>query len=179
MVEFLIIAPVLLFLCFGTLQLVLLYQAKATLDVAVLEAAREGAVNHGSLAAMQSGLARGLAPLYAHQSTAQEVQAAKDKAMIDVTDSTHITTVSPTDAMMQDFGRLRSYPEEGAAYIEIPNDTLLYRDPNTGSRSKIGIQDANLLKIRVHYCYDMYVPLVNKVIYYATNVIGNIAPWAF
>ncbi|MDT8839814.1 pilus assembly protein [Paraburkholderia fungorum] len=174
MVEFLIIAPVLLFLCFGTLQLVLLYQAKATLDVAVLEAAREGAVNHGSLAAMQSGLARGLAPLYAHQSTAQEVQAAKDKAMIDVTDSTHITTVSPTDAMMQDFGRLRSYPEEGAAYIEIPNDTLLYRDPNTGSRSKIGIQDANLLKIRVHYCYDMYVPLVNKVIYYATNVIGNI-----
>src|SRR5690348_5711575 len=65
MTELLVAAPLLLFFGFVTVQLVLLYQAKSTLDVAVLEAAREGAVNHGSMNAIQAGLARGLTPLYA------------------------------------------------------------------------------------------------------------------
>src|SRR5262249_26608619 len=78
--------------------------------------------------------------------------------------------------MFEDFARSRFYPAEGVRYHEIPNDTLMYRNPAPGSHSGVGIQDANLLKIRVHYCYDMYVPLVNKVLYYAVNIIGNVAP---
>jgi Flp pilus assembly protein TadG len=174
MVEFLVVAPLLLFFCFATVQFVLLYQAKSTLDVAALEAAREGAVNHGSLASMQEGLTRGLAPIYARQATAEGVQAAQAKARLDVVNSTRITTVSPTAAMVQDFAQSRYYPEEEASYSEIPNDTLMYRDATAARNSGVNIQDANLLKIRVHYCYSMYVPLVNKVLYYAVNVIGNI-----
>lgn len=41
-VEFIVIAPLLLFFCLGILQFALLYQAKATLDYATLQAAREG-----------------------------------------------------------------------------------------------------------------------------------------
>jgi hypothetical protein len=77
--------------------------------------------------------------------------------------------------MVSEFARPRYYPEEGAYEVEIPNDTLMYRSASTDPKaSGVNIQDANLLKIRVHYCYDMYVPLANKAIYYATNIIGGI-----
>ncbi|CAB3755179.1 TadE/TadG family type IV pilus assembly protein [Paraburkholderia humisilvae] len=174
--EFIVIAPVMLFLSFAAVQFVLLYQAKATLDVATLEAARAGAVSHGSMKAMKEGLARGLAPLYARHADGDGVQAALKLAQFDTIQSGLITIVSPTREMTEDFARPRFYPAEGIRYNEIPNDTLMYRNPAAGPRSRVGIQDANLLKIRVHYCYDMYVPLVNKVLYYAVNVIGNVAP---
>lgn len=172
--EFLVVAPALLFFCFGTVQFVLLYQAKSTLDVATLEAAREGAVNHGSLSAMQAGLARGIAPLYARQASAEGVQAAQAKAKLEVAGYSRIQTVNPTGAMIQDFAQSRFDPFDGRRYSEIPNDTLMYRNTLLGPASRANIQDANLLKIRVHYCYDMVVPLVNKVLYYAVNVIGNV-----
>ncbi|HEY3598010.1 MAG TPA: TadE family protein [Paraburkholderia sp.] len=174
--EFLVIAPLLLFFCFATVQFVLLYQAKATLDVATFEAAREGAVKHGSMAAMRAGLARGLTPLYARHADGDGVYAALQRATLDIANASWISIVSPTPEMTRDFARSRVYPDEGRSYDEIPNDTLMYRNSLVGAQSHVGIQDANLLKIRVHYCYEMYVPLVNKVLYYAVNVIGNVAP---
>jgi hypothetical protein len=174
--EFIVIAPLLLFFCFATVQFVLLYQAKATLDVATLEAARAGAVSHGSMAAMQDGLARGLAPLYARRADGDGVEAALRRAQTDAARLSSIAIVNPTREMNADFARPRFYPAEGVSRVEIPNDTLMYRNASPGIRSRVGIQDANLLKIRVHYCYEMYVPLVNKVLYYAVNVIGNVAP---
>ncbi|MBP0594869.1 pilus assembly protein [Paraburkholderia sp. LEh10] len=172
MTELLVAAPLLLFFGFVTVQLVLLYQAKSTLDVAVLEAAREGAVNHGSMNAIQAGLARGLTPLYARRADAPGFQAALLAARRAVAS---IEIVSPTPAMTRDFARPRFYPDEGATHDEIPNDTLMYRDTVRGPESGVNVQDANLLKVRVHYCFDMAVPVANKVLYYATNVIGNIA----
>ncbi|EIF35533.1 TadE-like protein [Burkholderia sp. Ch1-1] len=176
MTEFIIVAPVLLFVCFGILQFVLLYQAKSTLDAAVLEAAREGAVNHGSMQSMRSGLARGLAPIYAHQANAEGVAAALASGQTDAANFSSITVLNPTPAAIQDYSRPRYYADQAATYSEIPNDSLMYRDPSVppGATSHMNIQDANLLKIHVHYCYNMYVPLVNKVIYYAANVIGTI-----
>ncbi|CAD6517406.1 hypothetical protein LMG24235_00952 [Paraburkholderia sabiae] len=175
MTEFLVVAPLLLFFGFVTVQFVLLYQAKSTLDVAVLEAAREGAVNHGSIQAMQAGLARGLAPLYAHRADATGAQAALIAGQRAVSEASSIEIVSPTAAMVRDFARPRFYPGEGIAHDEIPNDTLMYRDTAHGLESDVDVQDANLLKLRVHYCFDLIVPVANKVLYYATNVIGNIA----
>lgn len=176
MTEFIIIAPVLLFVYFGTLQFVLLYQAKSTLDAAVLEAAREGAVNHGSTQAMREGLARGLAPLYARQASVDGAADALAKARVDAVNFSAITVLNPTSAAIQDYARPHYYADEASTYTEIPNDSLMYRDPSIppGATSGVNIQDANLLKIHVHYCYSMYVPLANKVIYYATNVIGSI-----
>ncbi|HEY4296512.1 MAG TPA: TadE family protein [Paraburkholderia sp.] len=176
MAEFIVIAPVLLFVCFGTLQFVLLYQAKSTLDVAALEAVREGAVNHGSMQAMRNGLARGLAPLYARRANADGAAAALSKAQIDAANFSAITVLNPTAAAIQDYSQPRYYADEAATHTEIPNDSLMYRDSSipAGATSGMNIQDANLLKIHVHYCYNMYVPLANKVIYYAANAIGNI-----
>ncbi|WP_239483063.1 TadE family protein [Paraburkholderia sp. C35] len=175
MTEFLVVAPLLLFFGFVTVQMVLLYQAKSTLDVAVLEAAREGAVNHGSMNAMQAGLARGLAPLYARSADATGAQAALLAAQRATADGASIDILSPTAAMMRDFARPHLYAAEGTTHDEIPNDTLMYRDTTHGAESGVNVQDANLLKLRVRYCFDLVVPVANKVLYYATNVIGDIA----
>jgi hypothetical protein len=175
MVEFIIIAPLLLFVCFATIQFVLLYQAKSTLDVAVLEAAREGAVNNGSMKAMRAGLARGLAPLYAHEADASGVSAALAAAQSDAANWAIITVYSPNPLVVNDFARPRFYPDQAVSYTEIPNDSLMYRDSSRlGPLSGVNIQDANLLKVHVHYCYNMYVPFVNKAIYYAVNLIGAV-----
>jgi hypothetical protein len=175
MVEFIIIAPLLLFVCFATIQFVLLYQAKSTLDVAVLEAAREGAVNNGSMKAMRAGLARGLAPLYAHEASSSGAQAALSAAQVDAASLASISILSPNPQMVKDFARPSTYSGQALSFMEIPNDSLMYRDSSQlGPLSGVNIQDANLLKVHVHYCYNMYVPFVNKAIYYAVNVIGNV-----
>nr|WP_246174244.1 TadE/TadG family type IV pilus assembly protein [Paraburkholderia hayleyella] len=175
MTEFIIIAPLLLFFCLAIVQFALMYQAKATLDVAVLEAAREGAVNHGSMRAMQRGLARGLMPLYARTASAEGVAGAARLASLASIHAAVITIVNPTPEAIQAYAVPQRDMATGITYTQIPNDSLAYRN-STPAPGTVSIQDANLLKIRVHYCYPMYVPLVNKVIYYATNMIGNPGP---
>ncbi|TDA47465.1 TadE/TadG family type IV pilus assembly protein [Burkholderia pyrrocinia] len=174
-IEFVIIAPILLFMCLGITQFVLLYQAKATLDSAALEAAREGAVNHATLHSLQVGLARGLAPLYARASTPEGVVAARSIALQVVQQHVNIEVINPTPVQLQEFGQNRYDPATDATVLEIPNELLRYRANEIGPESGTNIQDANLLKIRVHYCYDMYVPFVNRVLYYAINAIGDFA----
>ncbi|MDN7528221.1 TadE/TadG family type IV pilus assembly protein [Burkholderia orbicola] len=175
LVEFVIVAPVLLFFCFGLLQYALMFQAKATLDSAVLEAAREGAVNHAELGPMQRALARGLAPLHAHEATETGAVTARARAIRDVQENARIAIVNPTRAQLDDFGQTRYDPEARKTVREIPNELLRYRRTDIGLASGTSIQDANLLKIRVHYCYDMVVPFVNRVVYYAVNGIGALS----
>lgn len=46
----------------------------------------------------------------------------------------------------------------------IPNDNLMYRDASIGINSSQSIQDANLIKVHVSLCYELLVPLVDRVI---------------
>jgi len=46
----------------------------------------------------------------------------------------------------------------------IPNDNLMYRDASPGLNSLQSIQDANLIKVHVSVCYELMVPLVDRVI---------------
>lgn len=174
MVEFIIVLPILLLLCLGILQFGLLYQAKSTLDYAALQAARAGALNNGKSAAMKSGLARGLAPLYARTASLAGQQLALAASNLDLMKpgSYKIDVINPTSAAMQDFGRTGEYA--GANVQQIPNDTLMFRNTTAGSSSGLTIQDANLLKIRVTYCYEMYVPFANRTIFSLMNKINDI-----
>jgi hypothetical protein len=45
----------------------------------------------------------------------------------------------------------------------IPNDNLEYRTHRAGPASGLSIQDANALKIRVAYAYELKVPLMKAV----------------
>jgi hypothetical protein len=172
--EFIIVLPVLLLLCLGLIQFGLLYQAKSTLNYATLMAARAGAVENGQKAAMLNGFGRGIAPLFAHSTGLATQQMAVVTGTVEARNPgiTSLTVISPTGAALSDFGRTNYYA--GKTVVEIPNDTLMYRNTQAGTSSGLSIQDANLLKISVTYCYDLYVPFINRVIFYLVNGISNI-----
>lgn len=161
--EFLVVFPVLALLVFGIIQFALLYQARATLNHATLLAARAGAMHNGSASEMRSALARGLAPLFASEASPEGYAKALARAQIEASAGyTALDVLNPTSAALSDFGRPRLDGESGT---ELPNDTLNYRSTGAGGSSKVSIQDANLLHIRVTYCMRLIVPLIDRLLY--------------
>lgn len=156
--EFLIVVPVFLFLILLIFQTVLIYRAKTTLDYAVLEAARAGAVNNAKLSEMRDGLARGLTPLYATSPGAGALYTAWGKAKLDLAMHSRIEVISPSRRTWNAF-KEKQYNSRFA----LPNDNLAFR----GSKIKgdnVNVQDANILKIRVVYHYPLIVPFVDLVL---------------
>lgn len=171
-VEFLVALPVLILLLFGIIQFALIYQARATLNHATMLAARAGAVNNGSRTAMRAALARGLTPLFAAKPTDGAYTDAWKKARTEETLATlaTLTVLNPTRAAFGDFAQARL---DGKAGRELPNDTLNYRNTAPGGASRISIQDANLLHLRVTYCYRLIVPVLDRVIYATVNALSS------
>ncbi len=161
MVEFIIVFPVLILLLLGALQFGLIYHAKTTLNYATFEATRAGALNHGDPERIGDAFARGLSPLYTHDDTVRAVQTARDKVMAEVkaAEFVCIERISPNSSHFRDLAITGPDGDD-----EIPNDNLMYRDPAPAGTPSLSIQDANLLKLRITYCYPMYVPFVNETI---------------
>lgn len=169
MVEFLVVIPVLILLIFGAIQIGLIYSAKTTLNYATFQAARLGAVNNATYSSLRRGLIRGLAPLYTQSDSLSDLESDIEEgiessgslrdAQGEVDGYTRIIRISPTSEQFEP----SAFGEQNADDIyQIPNDNLMYRPENTVD--DVSIQDANLLKIRVQYCYKLMVPLVNRVI---------------
>lgn len=169
MIEFVIIIPVLLLLIFGAVQIAFIYSAKTTLNYATFQAARVAATNHATYSAIRRGLVRGMAPLFTNSSDLgnmrDDIAAGIDSggtrrdALFEVDNYTRVIRINPTSAMigLSGFGQTRN------DMVALPNDNLMYR-PSNFTVDDVSIQDANLLKIRVQYCYKLMVPLVNKII---------------
>ncbi len=180
MTEFVIVIPVLVLLIFGAIQIAFIYSAKITLNYATYQAARVGANKNATYSAMRQGLIRGLAPLFTSNSgmgnLREDLRAGvgsttRRSAVSEVDNYVRIIRLSPAAANLgpSSFGVLNSQ-----GFYEIPNDNLMYR-PSTLSQG-VNIQDANLLKIRVQYCYKLMVPIVNKVIGSLAEVRNNRNP---
>jgi len=77
----------------------------------------------------------------------------------------NITVVNPSTNAFTDFGV--DIDVDGSTETAIPNDNLMYRDSTLvgGGLSSQSIQDANLLKIHVGYCFELIVPFVDRVIW--------------
>jgi hypothetical protein len=168
MTEFVIIIPVLVLLIFGAIQIAFIYSAKITLNYATFQAARVGANEHATYSALRRGLVRGLAPLFTSTSSMANVKEdiaagidsgeTRRSAVSEVDNYVRIIRLSPSMSNLAPSG----FGEKNElGYFEIPNDNLMYR-PDASSKGSI--QDANLLKIRVQYCYKLMVPIVNKII---------------
>jgi len=160
MVEFLIVLPSLLLIVLGILQFSLMYQARNLLNHATFIGARQGALSGGDMTSIKDGVASAMAPLF------MRVSLTSRPAMSDVVKARLISTIeifnlntalieilNPTPYMFYKHNR-------GGA---IPNDNLMYR--STASADGGSIQDANLLKIQVTYCFKLVVPFVNQLIY--------------
>jgi len=169
MVEFIIVIPVLILLIFGAVQIGFIYSAKTTLNYATFQSARLGAVNNATYSSLRRGLIRGIAPLYTSNASLTTVRTdidvginsggTKRDAQSEVDAYIKITRISPSRKQFEasGFGVKNTYD-----IYEIPNDNLMYRP--TDKKDGASIQDANLLKIRVQYCYKLMVPLVNRII---------------
>lgn len=152
MVEFVIVWPVLAFLTLGTFQLALIYLAKSTLNYATFEATRAGSLNYAKRINVEYGFSRGMAPLYTTK--IRSVNNARKKVMRDISNNhVCIERINPRQADFDAYALTSG---------EIPNDNLMYRSP--AEDSGLSIQDANLLKLRITYCYKMIVPLIDRFI---------------
>lgn len=160
MTEFIVIFPLVLLLVLGIMQFGFLYTAKSTLNLATFDAARSAAVNHAQRLAVDMTLADGLAALYTQSPDVKAFQAARQRVYDDMAKGyVCVQRISPNTDMFQDFARKDDNNEWA-----IPNDNLIYRSRKPGLNSTISIQDANLLKIRVSYCYPMIVPFIRTTI---------------
>jgi len=170
MVETVVILFVTLLLLLGIIQFGLIYHAKIALDYAAFEAARAGAVNHADHRAIEFALARGLAPLYTSVSESDSTQdqvlsvkAARDRVMDDIRNGRAcIERLNPGQTAFNAYG----VSGEAGDYqgLMIPNGNLGFRDATPANGAGVSIQDANLLKLRVTYCYPLYVPLISTVL---------------
>lgn len=164
--EYIYVFPILAMLILGAIQFGFIYQTKATLNYATFSATRQAALNNGAMSAIVDGLSAGMMPLFAHSSStggARNLELLKNawtlaNQQISNPKLTVITIVNPTSSALSAY---QSHSQSGS---EIPNDNLMYRSTNI-SGGGMNIQDANLLKVRVTYCYRMAVPILNKLIY--------------
>lgn len=183
MTEFVIVIPVLVLLIFGAIQIAFIYSAKITLNYATFQAARVGANEHGTYSALRRGLVRGLAPLFTSSSKLDSLSAdikegvsstTRRSAVSEVDNYVRIIRLSPSAASLAPSG---FGVENALGYFELPNDNLMYRPSDL--HQGVSLQDANLLKIRVQYCYKLMVPIVNKVVGSLAELRNNRNPASY
>ncbi|MCH8163788.1 MAG: pilus assembly protein [Proteobacteria bacterium] len=160
MVEFIIVTPVVLLLLFGGLQFAFLYHAKTLLNYAAFEAARTGAVSNARVSEMENAFARSMAAIHTHNPTEDDVMCAREIVYQEIVDGFAKIEVLNPDPNSNIFTELDDGSIDGD--LVIPNNNLMYR--SAVSTTGLSIQDANLLKIRVSYCYPLYVPYINRVL---------------
>lgn len=156
MVEFLIVAPIIIYLGVGIVQMGLVYHARNVVDYATFEAARTGAVHQADLGEMRRELIYRLGPVFGGDGSASGVRRAVQSSILAVNDPlrTQIRVINPTAAAFEDFGVVD--PDTGETVL--PNAHLQHRSTQIGQRSGVTIQDANLLKIEVTHGYELKLP---------------------
>lgn len=154
-IETVIALPILIAVILAAIQIGLIYQAKATLNHASLQAARAGAVENANPGAIRRGLARGLTPLYSPDTSLEGIVATVARINAALVTDARVRILNPTREAFADFS------EDVGGVREIPNDRLHARSPAPGAQSGVNIQDANLLRIEITYGYELNVPLVN------------------
>ena len=132
------------------------------MTLAANDAVRAASENEGQLQALQAGLARGLAPLYAKGRSVTAVSIATGQALAAVKDPRRVavTLLNPPPTTVKAWAQ--SVTHDGVSQTEIPNSRLLFA--GTTVRGGETLQDANILKIQVRYCMPLIVPFVAQVI---------------
>lgn len=180
MVETLIVVFLTLLILLGIIQFGLIYNAKTTLNYAVFEAARAGALNYADRNAIEMGLARGLAPLYTSINAADgvftrigQVQQAQASILQEVQAGQFvcIERLNPPASAFNTALATSDPTGKFSGQKLIPNDHLKYRSKKV--INGLSIQDANLLKLRVTYCHPMIVPFISTAI---QRLTGTAAP---
>lgn len=183
--ETLIAAPIVLLLGLSVLQWTLVFHAHQAISHAAIEGARTASVDHASAAALERGLARGLAPWMYGASGPEDHAASVARAQTELARG-HAAgwamwrRLSPARESFDDWA-ITARDEDGdpiEGVVEIPNDNLGLRagatlptsgvagyraDEPIGIASAQTLTDANLLKIEFVYGVPLSVPLVGRL----------------
>ena len=163
---FVIVSPIAILLVLAIIQLGLMMTAKQLLNEATFVAARAGAVQNAQVDPMRQAFYKALIPFYQDSldsNATTRIANAWVLAQQDLAPSTgnlDIRVLNPSPEAFTDFG-----VTDANNHTSIPNDSLGYRDytGHHGATSGLSIQDANVLKIRVTYAYQLKVPLMQSV----------------
>ncbi|QOK98120.1 pilus assembly protein [Ralstonia pseudosolanacearum] len=163
--EFAVVGPLAFLLILAIVQLGFMFMARSTLNQATFMAAREGALRNADPAVIRSALVKGLIPFYQDTTQGNDVMrlstawlAAQGDLLVPT--RLKIDILNPTPGSFKDWGV--SDPSNGNRRY-IPNDNLQFRPVSVGTHSKQTLMDANLLRIRVTYAYELKVPLISYV----------------
>ncbi len=172
LVEMSVSLLIFLMVIFAIAEVALMFKAKAVVDMAALAAARAGAVDHarsGWSSKMSMAGRTALAPLYMRTGTGSgELASAILRAHADLSAlNMSIDVLNPTAASFTDHG-----VSSGNRRF-IPNDSLMYRSTRVKANSGQNIQDANILKIRLTYCYEPKMPLANEFLSMALSLFNG------
>ncbi len=165
LVEFVIVLPVAIVFVLCLVQAGFIYMAKLQVNHATFLAARMGAVHNADVSVMRNAMRRSLSPFYQNSfETDDSKRLAEGVAASALADMDprrmEFERVNPSAASFADFG-VRD-PKTGVTYI--PNDNLEWRLDTPGSSSGQTLRDANVLKLRVVYGYELKVPLMAGVL---------------
>lgn len=175
MVEFVVVAPVVLMMILGVMQTGLVFFAKSNINYATFEAARAGSVEHASLSSIRNTFTRAMVGYYGGGRNAKELAESLVKASADITPATmQVELLSPTKESFDDYASPRLSTKLGAKARVIPNNNLsalacpvdkpsCNNNPNTNHSGQT-LSDANLLHIRITYGIPAakQMPMVGK-----------------
>ncbi|MCL1037386.1 pilus assembly protein [Shewanella submarina] len=187
--EYLIVMPIFFALLFGIFEFAYIYRAKTTLNTATFETARAGALNNAQLIPMREALIKGMIPLRM-QGEANSIQMLKSYGLTKAEEfalnkiSKTVTIVSPTKAIFNKFKVQRKTTlvndSRDIQRWVIPNDNLLLRSNHqeTIDGKKLNIQDANILKIKTLWCYQLKVPILRELLVdsLSSGFLGQTSP---
>lgn len=182
LIEFVLVAPLLLFMGLGVVQAALIMHAKSQVNYALFEAARAGTTQHARLEAIEAAFRRGMVGYYGGGRTPAELSAAFARATRDLAGGAlRIEILSPTRESFDDYESPELSAKLGGGHRVIPNLHLDHlrcprdragcaNDPAT-NRSGQTLADANLLKLRVTYGIPpaKQVPLVGPFMNWALD----------
>jgi hypothetical protein len=190
MVEFALIAPVLMLVGLGLVQVGLVFHAKSALSFALQEAARAGAVNNASPDSIKTGFLTGMVPYMGGGLNAADIAATLAKATAEFTRGSaeswiRMQQLSPTPQSFSDWQE-NGLDDNGNQVVEIPNANLPvlrctrmptggasgYRSSSAcggagepvGSTSQQTLSDANLLKLKLTYGVQLGIPFINRIV---------------
>ena len=168
LVEFIIAAPLVLFILLVLMQYALLFHAKSQLNYATFEAARAGTVANARPAAIRAAFNRAMTGYHGGGTTSAELAAAHAKALVEAPFA-RIEILSPTRESFDDYHSPALAARMEAAGRVIPNTHLAHlkcpidrpgcqHDPAINASGQT-LQDANLLKLRISYG----IPVIKQI----------------
>jgi TadE-like protein len=169
--EFVIVTPIAILFVLGIIQSGLVYMAKLTLNNVTFLAARHGANKEGDKTEISNSIAKGLIPFYI-DATSQPSFSSMGLAFAEAKVKlalpwNKLEILSPSQEMFDTFGITSTSTGTGTTGKYIPNDNLEYRDasPRAAGSGQISIRDANILKIKFTYGYDISkIPLMGTIV---------------